>query len=167
MDECFYFGCWNEPGHYLFAPGGKSVYRRDVDYYTGGSGKRRHLDATLAPRKMGREIVWSGQDERFDYRSEEMPQGHYLCHKLDNGFTAVQWWDRCQGDTRGACNSTILFEGNHTAEEVLAAGRKHFPHVFENLARGGTKRQEKEGKLGQPVELVDALPPPIPPKASE
>jgi len=77
------------------------------------------------------------------YRAQECPQGQFLLHVLDNGFTAIQWWDRCQGDTRGACNSTVLLEGQHTAEEVLAAAREHFPHVLENLERGGPPIPER------------------------
>lgn len=163
-DRCFYFGCWNEPGHFLFAPEGRTVHGPEcdrVDFYdVAADGERKHLDGNLAPRrtKDGR-IIYDGQfktrrERQLSYAGE-CSQGNYLCHVLPNGFTAIAWWDRCQGDTRGACNSTVLLEGNHTAEEVLAAGRQHFPHVFENLARGGTKRQEKEGKLGRPVELVE------------
>lgn len=68
--------------------------------------------------------------------------GQSLLHHLDTGFTAIQWWDRCQGDTRGACNSTVLLEGKHTAEEMLAALREHFPHVLANLEKAGVKLVE-------------------------
>ena len=146
-DRCFYFGCWNQPGHYLF---GHVSYTEEkkIAYYGAG----RHLDATLAPRRFHytSELTWIGEHAQEKHhtissKTEECPQGQYLRHFLDNGFTAVQWWDRTQGDTRGACNSTILLEGEHTAEEVLAAGRVNFPTVFENLAKAG-------------VELVEARP---------
>lgn len=139
--KCFYFGCWNEAGHFLFAPGGRSAFQvvgRETDrieHY----GNRRHLDGTLAPRVEHRtkRIVWNGMDDtRIEYRSEECPQGQFLLHHLDNGYTAIQWWDRCQGDTRGACNSTVLLEGEHTSPVMLAALREYFPHVLENLERG-------------------------------
>ena len=75
--------------------------------------------------------------------ARECDQGLFLLHVLDNGFTAIQWWDRNQGDTRGACNSTILLEGVHTsAEMVLAAGKATFPHVFENLAKAKIELRE-------------------------
>jgi hypothetical protein len=87
-----------------------------------------------------------GKDQKeacnIDYDSSEYPQGQFLVHHLDSGYTAMAWWDRCQGDTRGACNSTILLEGRHTAEEMLAALQKHFPHVLANLEKHGVKLVE-------------------------
>jgi hypothetical protein len=76
-------------------------------------------------------------------QSEEYQQGQFLRHEL-LGFTALQWFDRCQGDIRGACNSTILLEGVHTSEEMLAALAEHFPHVLENLKRAGVELVEVE-----------------------
>lgn len=164
--RCFYFGCWNTAGHYLFAPGGRSVgaESRLIEHYAGG----RHIDATLAPRVgSDNKITWTGahpkdKRTRVESSTEECPQGQFLLHHLDNGFTAIQWWDRCQGDTRGACNSTVLLEGVHTAEEMLAALREHFPHVVENLKRGGPlppKRPPNEfwrpPEKQASVELVD------------
>lgn len=148
MSDCLFFGCWNEPGHYLVGPGGYSVYKELGDrpsYY----GAQRHLDGTLAPRKekYTGKIVWSGQasqDRRHEveYRSEECPQGQFLLHVLDNGYTAIQWWDRCQGDKRGACNSTVLLKGVHDSATMIAAAREHFPHVIENLKKAGIELVE-------------------------
>lgn len=151
----FYFGCWNQAGHYLFAGGGtkKPAYgpeRDALEYYNVAStGERRHLDGTLAPRRAeidGR-LVWDGmytydEKHRYSNRSSEYPMGQFLRHVLPNGFTALQWWDRCQGDTRGACNSTILVEGERTTEECLAALREHFPHVVANLEKFGVQLVE-------------------------
>jgi hypothetical protein len=141
--RCFYFGCWNRPGHYLHAPGGHVSWQEQVTLFGNGF----HLDGTLAPRKNSAgQVFWvalakddDNNRERFRYAGSECPQGQFLCHVLDNGFTAIQWWDRCQGDTRGACNSTILLEGEHTAEEMIAALEEHFPHVLANLKRGGVE----------------------------
>lgn len=141
--KCFYFGCWNSPGHYMFGANGRSPSREfdRLDYY----GDDVHLDGTLAPRTYKRTglIVWQGQAKtkearnRIEYDAEECPQGQFLLHVLDSGYTAIQWWDRTQGDTRGACNSTILLEGTHTVEEMIAALHEHFPHVAANLAKAG------------------------------
>ncbi len=174
MNRCFYFGCWNEAGHYLFAPGGGHVPHKEeqkIVYY----GDHMHLDASLAPRRLradwvrdGNGLCWSGQGKvpgshlSIEYCSGEYPQGRFLLHHLDNGFTAIQWWDRCQGDTRGACNSTVLLEGVHTSEEMRTALRGSFPHVLENLKRGGPlppRRPPNEfwkpEPLQPPVELVE------------
>jgi len=157
----YYFGCWNSPGHYLHAPGG--AWPKDGrwrEYYAGLDGQPVHIDGTLAPRKMGRDrryapdwlppgsLCWQGQGKNnadrqsLVYCSEELPQGQYLVHHLDNGFTAMAWWDRCQGDTRGACNSVVLLEGRHDAAAMLAALQEHFPHVLANLRRHGVEPVE-------------------------
>lgn len=158
--DCYYFGCWNEAGHYLFAPHRAfipSAEDRLVAFFNKGT---RHIDGTLAPRKLNRSgiIVWSGYYEKnseeyrqAQYYAEECPQGQFLRHALDNGFTAVQWWDRNQGDRRGACNSTILLRGDHTSTKVLEAGRMGFPHVFENLERAKVELVELALTLAEPV----------------
>ncbi len=154
---CFYFGCWGSPGHGLHAPGGRSAFdalERDhrahdaIEYYGKGD-CRHHLDATLAPLKhqYTGKLCWNGQDDKdgskhIRYRSEEYPQGQFLIHHLDNGYTAMQWWDRNQGDKRGACNSTILLKGEHGGGEMLRALYEHFPHVAENLKKAGVELVE-------------------------
>jgi len=155
MIRCFYFGCWNQSGHYLFAPGGHEppyADRERVVYYSESDGELLHLDGTLAPRRLGARfgggLWWQGKSATRRERdiwgmgSGEYRQGQFLRHELDNGFTAISWWDRTQGDKRGACNSTILLEGVHTTEEMLAALTKHFPHVLENLKRAGVELVE-------------------------
>lgn len=145
MSRCYFFGCWNEPGHYLHSSGRGSVdyqARQQIEHYGDGL----HIDGTLAPRR-NREggICWEGQGKTHDERgriksnSGECAQGQYLLHVLPNGFTVIQWWDRCQGDKRGACNSTILLEGTHAADEMVAALGRHFPHVLENLKKHGVE----------------------------
>lgn len=158
----FFFGCWNEAGHFMHQPGarrgGYSDTRR-FEYY----GDQVHIDGTLAPRRMQRDrrtradgwlppgsLCWRGQGrtpqqrDDIEYTSQECPQGQFLLHHLDTGFTAISWWDRCQGDTRGGCNSTLLLEGVHTSDEMLAALREYFPHVLANLERHGVKLLQVE-----------------------
>lgn len=157
--RCFYFGCWGRAGHYMHAPGGRSAFEaldrnhraHDKLEYFGKGDYRHHVDGALAPRRHERtgQLCWNGQDDKDDsrsirYRSEEYPEGQFLLHHLDNGYTAIQWWDRNQGDTRGACNSTILLEGAHTSEEMLAALHKHFPTVAANLKNVGIELVEVE-----------------------
>lgn len=155
--RAYFVGCWNEAGHYLHTPGGYSPHDPRVAEY--GAGIR--VDGSLAPRLMKRAyklrngtwllrgaLCWTGQGAdpaeayEIECASDEMPQGLYLLHHLPNGFTAVQWWDRCQGDVRGGSNSTILLEGRHDAPAMLAALREHFPHVLANLKRCGVELVE-------------------------
>lgn len=144
-DRCLYFGCWNTAGHYLVSPGGgRSGLGNDHAYALS-----RALDGQLAPMldREGRVTFEAapGLSERErslrSLKLREAPQGQFLRHDL-LGFSLIQWWDRNQGDGRGACNSTILLEGTHTSDEVLAAGRAHFPHVFERLAAAGVELVE-------------------------
>lgn len=153
--RCFYFGCWNEAGHFMHGPG-SSADKERVSYY--GGDRRVHLDGTLAPRRLregtrGAKLfavrpIWTGtgatreERQRIEYDSEEYPQGEFLRHTLDTGFTAIQWWDRTQGDQCGACNSTVLLEGNHDAAAMLAALAAHFPHVLANLTKAGVTLRE-------------------------
>lgn len=140
-DRCFYFGCWNKPGHFLRPSPGYEEGQK-VCYYLSPGGEECHLDGSLAPRRKKDGSIWwygaaTSERERNLTVSSECPQGQALLHHLSNGFTAVQWWDRCQGDARRACNSTILLEGKHTFDEMMGALLEHFPQVLENLGKHG------------------------------
>lgn len=154
MSACLFFGYQPHGGHVLQVPGGGSAWREvgEAPNYYGGA-ERIHLDGTLAPKKYRRTgaLCWEGQGrtretrQRLHYDSDEYPQGQFLRHVLDNGYTAIAWWDRTQGDGRGACNSTVLLKGEHTTVEMLAALAQHFPHVLENLKRAGVELVEVPG----------------------
>ncbi len=62
-DRCFFFGCWNQAGHYLFAPGGADT-PRGLEYF-GYHGQRIHLDSSLAPRRhtLTGDLCWNGQGD--------------------------------------------------------------------------------------------------------
>lgn len=148
--NCFYFGCWNSAGHYLHLPGGHAPRHLARDRRGGYAIEwvgNSHLDSGLAPQKT-RElgIVFHAQsaaaEESIRRSGQECPQGQFLRHVLDNGYTAIAWWDRCQGDARGACNSVVLLEGEHDSATMLAALAEHFPHVLANLKRAGVELVE-------------------------
>ena len=146
-DRCLYFGCWNDSGHHLFGPGG---CRTGADVYP----LYKLSDGLLAPKRRRADgaICWAGQGANneeqcaiyynYGQKYDELPQGQFLRHDNVKGFTAISWWDRCQGDKRGGCNSTIFLEGVHTSEELLTALAEHFPHVLENLNRAAIKLVE-------------------------
>jgi hypothetical protein len=146
--RCFYVGSWASAGIYLWNEQGR--YPKEAWYaeFT-GRGERMHLDSSLAPRRMRRtgELCWCAMRgraewQRIHYDSEEYPLGQFLRHMLDTGFTAIQWWDRHQGDSREGINSTILLEGDRTSEEVIAAMIARFPRVAKNLAAAGVELVE-------------------------
>lgn len=47
----YFFGCWNQAGHYLWLPGGGWASRAEREIFAAGGG----LDGTLAPRRMRRD----------------------------------------------------------------------------------------------------------------
>lgn len=153
MTRVYFFGCWNEPGHFMFAPGRRSVLsaeRQGIEFY--GGDERIHIDGSIAPRKArDGSLCWAGQGktrderQRVRYGSGEYPQGQFLIHHLDTGFTAMSWWDRCQGDKRPGCSSTVLFEGKHDAVKMSVVLAEHFPHVLENLKKHGVELVEVPG----------------------
>lgn len=107
-------------------------------------GERFHIDGALAPRMTPAGLircVAEGETQkdrnRIASRTHECEQGKFLRHELPSGFTAIQWWDRCQGDRRGGSNSTILLEGVHNTEAMLLAIDEFFPTVRDNLDRNG------------------------------
>lgn len=134
-DEFLYFGVWNQPGHYMHLPGGRTRHYHPAEHHAS-----YHIDGSLAPRETTPGTITfvsaargTVERQRIQYCSEELPQGAFLLHKLDNGYTAIQWWDRSQGDRRGASNSTFLWRGDHSAEEMVAALAVQFPSVMRNL----------------------------------
>jgi hypothetical protein len=146
---CYYFGCLRRgDGHRLYEPG-------DVPCRHDGSGVLRygpagvHVDGTLAPRVKygdgGAKIVW-GAYGGIPVYTPECPEGEFLLHHLDNGFTAMAWWDRQQGDRRPNSNSVLLYAGKHSADEMVAALREHFPQVLKNLRRSGVTLRQVGGK---------------------
>lgn len=146
--RAFFFGCWNDSGHFLFHPGGVSV-RGAEERAIARDMMGAHLDGNYAPRRAcrGGATCWSGQGEsidarrRIEYASEELPQGQFLRHQRE-GFTLIAWWDRTQGDTRPGCNSTFLLEGDHTSAAMLAGLAQFFPHILQNLTTAGVELRE-------------------------
>ena len=146
--RCYYFGCWREAGHYLWAPGGRSVTyseRQAIEYY---GTPRLHIDSTLAPRWINGVVGWAGMPakddrERQSYeRGQQLRNGRCLSHRLDNGYSALAWWDQHQGDSRPGSNCVLLLEGDQNAQQILAAGQVHFARVFENLKQAGIELAE-------------------------
>lgn len=144
--KAYFFGCWNTAGHYLFHSGGATAYEAEdrVVYFALAPDGRMHIDGALAPRtwrpRWGTGLCWAAQGktkderDRIQYHSDEQEQGYYLIHHI-NGLTYMSWWDRNQGDKRGACNSNFILEGTHDAVKMFDELVVSFPHVVENLRK--------------------------------
>lgn len=148
----WWHGCWLAPGHFLFNQGGD--YARTgpfADY-----GNSWSLDGGYAPRRLLRRggitipvhddgiifTMMGGADQdlrhRFANQSEELPQGRFLRHEV-SGCTLLAWWDRTQGDTRGACNSVFIVDGRHHVDDMLRMFPERFPKQAKRLSDAGVQ----------------------------
>jgi hypothetical protein len=107
IDDAYYFGCWQEPGHYLFAPGGRNAERHIPDDFPVSV---HILDGGLLPPKL-----------------PEVEGRASLAHI--NGWTILSFWDRSI-DKRGKCNSSFLFRGRLTFAEACQQAANNFPYLW-------------------------------------
>ena len=110
MEPCYYFGCGDEPGHYIFAPGLRSARPLPKNWPFGRIGER--LDGVFAPvdsEKMGRAAL-------------------HVFH----GWTVLAMWDRTV-DKRGECNSNFIAHGRHSYMDMVALAETHFPSVWKRI----------------------------------
>lgn len=136
--RALFFGCWRRPGHYLVGPGGRNGGLSNGEAY----GLSNELDGGFAPKlTRGGKIIFGDTKSNSRDWDRYNAQGQFLRHQ-HRGYTLIACWDRTQGDTRGACNSTFLLEGEHTSEEMVKAFGEHFPEQLENLTRAGIELVE-------------------------
>jgi hypothetical protein len=103
----FYFGCYRQPGHYVFVPGMGGAYGSKYE-------KLSNFDGSLPPR------------DPTGYIASVSRLGGW-------GLTALAFWDYTV-DKRGGCNSVFFAPSlTITAEELLAGAKQHFPQVWERL----------------------------------
>lgn len=106
--QMLYFGAWSASklGHFLYAPGGRTVYG----------------PAYLLP------FCLSALDTALLPPGKPQEQG-VLHRSVINGWTIVGFWDR-SADSRSGSNSSFIMEGDFPVEAVLAAAREKFPDIF-------------------------------------
>lgn len=160
--RAYFFGYWGD-GHLLHHIGGRTVRPGDgipFDPFTnapwldGGlapkqvteSSARRYLRAYDVGHPVGAlfcSIDGRSEDERrwLRHNGAECEMGKFVRHYF-RGYTLIAWWDRTQGDGRGACNSVFLVEGNHTSHEMLTLWPQCFPLQAANLSRAGVQLRE-------------------------
>ncbi len=107
--EVLFFGVASpaQAGHYLFAQGMRETYRY-----------RNTLVSLLDTRLL---------------LAAEVPerQGQAVFVRL-GPWSIVSFWDTT-GDSRGNSNGAFLLRGRATAEEVLAAAGRAFPHLVKRV----------------------------------
>ena len=105
--DCYYFGCINRPGHYLFA-GSHTIHERDlpddfpVNPYV--------LDGRLLPPKLSQT---EGSAELIHFRD----------------WTVVSFWDRSV-DGRHGSNSAFVIRGRHNFHGAVEIAKKNYPGVW-------------------------------------
>lgn len=100
----FYFGCWNEPGHYLWKPNGTRV--RKV-----GPFDVAHLDGFFTPAS----------------ESNLAPTITYI-----KDWTVMAMWDRSV-DTRPGSNAAFIVEGIILPAATWVVAFGHFPYITARL----------------------------------
>lgn len=158
--RAWWHGCWLEAGHYLHDVDGRNDRRmiRCPLQPTGSMYDAPYLDGGLAPRRLRDRfyprLPFPAPDDRIVYTlqggaaweqrygveraSDECPQGEFLLHAVA-GCTIAAWWDRTQGDERGACNSCLIVEGDHEDSAMLALFPQLFPRQATRLAAAGVE----------------------------
>ena len=122
----YYFGCWDEPGHYLHDPRGRVLRREQVgpfDVY-GQMGLPLDERFTPGPHPHGGSGL---QDESF------------VALTYVRGWTVMAMWDRSV-DTRPGCNAAFIREGRLSEADMWALARQHYPRIVARLkaAQGRT-----------------------------
>ena len=119
--KLFYFGCWEQKGHFIHTP--ERSYRADTDARKAGvPWEDWTLDGGLCPGS-----VWDARSDRWNLNCRQ-PQGAAALHHKD-GWTALSFWDRSV-DSRTNSNSCFIAEGTHTFEEMVALAQLHFPTIW-------------------------------------
>lgn len=115
----FYFGPWNEPGHYLFHENGTTAWREATVV------PWRRIDGCLQPG------CKEDPDGHWRHRGAPEIEGEAIVHHKD-GWTALSFWDRSV-DTRGACNSTYFAEGTFTFAEMVEMAKTRFAYRWNKM----------------------------------
>ena len=124
----FYFGPWDQAGHYLHGENGRSIrqgpeIRGSFPWNEWSSEEGIGIDCQL-------QLGCFKQDGHWRHGAE--PEGKALIHHKD-GWTALSFWDRSI-DTRGACNSTYFAEGTFIFEEMVAMAKARFAERWNKMS---------------------------------
>lgn len=124
-DDAFYFGCFEQAGHYWFDTFMRTPRQADGSYYPhpGAPSPWGYPDCTLQPHCVQVRDRWEVIGPQIE--------GHALVHRKD-GWTALSFWDRSV-DKRGNSNSTFMFRGDFDFDTMVALAQEHFPKVWKRF----------------------------------
>lgn len=112
MEPCYYFGCMEDKGHFLWDPltNWPSLKNLPADWPFGPHGEE--LDGGYTPKH--------GQK-----------QSRALLAHVD-GWTVLAMWDRTV-DSRPGSNSNFVAKGELTFDEMVGLAKEHFSKVWERI----------------------------------
>lgn len=105
-NECYYFGCWRRPGHFLYRPDGLTTSWPGL--------RNQELDCILCPQ------------------DKAQPEGSAALSVRPGEFTVLSFWDRT-GDSRMNSNSNFVMSGEHDFDSAVQTAREAFPEVWERI----------------------------------
>lgn len=108
----YYFGCYQQLGHYLWVPGMRSSQWQPWDRQPGF-------------------LPWTEIDGKLPPQDNDQREGSHALHHL-NGWTAWALWDRTV-DSRFNSNSVFFAEGIHDVDAMKAIAAEHFPEVWDRV----------------------------------
>lgn len=118
-----FFGCLNQVGHHLFDEQSQPSKDNPTPWNNGQldpPSDRRPSDPSCA--LLARD-VWMANYAQAEGEAVLSRRG---------GWTRLGWADRSIDGRRGS-HANILAEGDHTFEQMLELGRRHFPKVMARL----------------------------------
>lgn len=108
--QCYYFGCHDRPGHYLWTER--------------GNGADRIADSVLPFR-------YTILDGGLLPHDREQIEGDATIVHWPN-WTVISFWDRSV-DKRGGCSSAFAIPGRLTFDEAVEVAKAKFPWVWERF----------------------------------
>lgn len=107
--DAFYYGCWNEVGHFLFKPDGDSIREFNPCFPKDFPVKPGLLDGAFLGCQWG-------------------PQFEAVLSHVGN-WTIISFWDNTVDDRPGS-NSNFIFRGKLSFEEAIKMAKEVFPTIF-------------------------------------
>ena len=133
--EAYYFGCWDDSGHYWHtSPLKQYLPGRKIDERVPLQLRRGKIDSRFCPGVV--------DGENYKSRSEAVGEGR-LTHV--EGWTVLGWWDRSI-DSRPGSNSNIVAMGTWDYTVMIAIADAQFPTIL-SRQRTPIVLVEEDGKL--------------------
>ena len=110
IGQCFYHGCKDRPGHYLFREDGVRAYNLPDLFPVLPAA----LDSGFLPPRLPQEEGLAS-----------------LAHVA--GWTVLAFWDRSV-DSRQGCNSAFVIPGTHEFHDARRIAQERFPWVWKRFS---------------------------------